>query len=29
MIAKRLGVLLGTISVVWVFVQIGCGLLIR
>jgi hypothetical protein len=29
MVAKRLGMLLGAVSVFWVFVQIGYGLLIR
>jgi hypothetical protein len=29
MFAKRLGLMLGGLSITWVFVQIGYGLLIR
>jgi hypothetical protein len=29
MVLKRLGLLIGALSVVWVFVQIGYGLLVR
>lgn len=29
MLAKRLGIILGGLSVTWAFVQIGYGLLVR